>query len=170
MLKTERPACRLLTLSELDALRLNMLEASKWMRAELRRRRAMEEQGGGAQRLSKLRAPTIPAEAAAGNSHESSHLHLSRCTTPTSGFGRFASPLISQNSPSRVKRHRWQSPLAEDWCAPPIRRLLKMGVSDNVAPNFGLASSLTMVGDGSSCAIEVCRDLTLGEQSAFFCY
>lgn len=47
MLKTERPACRLLTLSELDALRLDMLEASKWMRAELRRRRAMEEQGGG---------------------------------------------------------------------------------------------------------------------------
>lgn len=47
MLKTERPACRLLSLSELDALRLDMLEASKWMRAELRRRRAMEEQGGG---------------------------------------------------------------------------------------------------------------------------
>ena len=47
MLKTERHACRLLSLSELDALRLDMLEASQWMRAELRRRRAMEEQGGG---------------------------------------------------------------------------------------------------------------------------
>ena len=46
MLKTERHACRLLSLSELDALRLDMLEASQWMRAELRRRHAMEEQGG----------------------------------------------------------------------------------------------------------------------------
>ena len=47
MLKTEGPACRLLSLSELDALRLDMREASKWMRAELRRRRAIEEQGAG---------------------------------------------------------------------------------------------------------------------------
>lgn len=46
MLKTEGPACRLLSLSELDALRLDMREASRWMRAELRRRRTMEEQGG----------------------------------------------------------------------------------------------------------------------------
>jgi len=46
MLKTEGPDCRALSLSELDALRLDMREASQWMRAELRRRRAKEEQGG----------------------------------------------------------------------------------------------------------------------------
>ena len=47
MLKTEGSVCRLLSRSELDALRLDMREASKWMRAELRRRRAIEEQGAG---------------------------------------------------------------------------------------------------------------------------
>ena len=47
MLKTEGSVCRLLSRSELDALRLDMREVSKWMRAELRRRRAIEEQGAG---------------------------------------------------------------------------------------------------------------------------
>lgn len=46
MLKTEKPACRLLSLSELDALRLDMREASQWMRTELRLRRSIAEQDG----------------------------------------------------------------------------------------------------------------------------
>jgi hypothetical protein len=36
------------------------------------------------------------------------------------------------------------------------------GVSDDLAPKFGSAIALTMVGDGSSNATEVCHDLTLG--------
>jgi hypothetical protein len=40
--------------------------------------------------------------------------------------------------------------------------LLKIGVSDDVAPNFGSAIALTMVGDGFFNSTEVCRDLTLG--------